>query len=221
MPRTREGAAVRRRERRLAWTVRFGVWAVLLLGATWRIRRIHGERFDAAGRSTAAVVFAFWHAAILPLLYQHRGSGAVVLISEHRDGEIIARIAERLGFRTLRGSTSHGASRALIGLARALAAGENVAVTPDGPRGPARRFASGSLVAAQRAGAPVLPIGLVVQRAWRLPSWDGFMIPKPFSRVTIAYGEPTPVRGATPREAADEAQHFEALIADAERAAGG
>ena len=81
------------------------------------------------------------------------------LISEHRDGELIARIAESLGFRTVRGSTSRGASRALVGLARELEAGHDVAITPDGPRGPARSFAPGALIAAQRANAPVIAVG--------------------------------------------------------------
>lgn len=214
-------ASPERAERRRRWIVRLGVWSVRLLGATWRIRRVHGEHYDDALRSDTPAIFALWHGQLLPLLYQHRGQGVAVLISEHNDGEIIARIAERLGFRTIRGSTSRGAGRALIAMSRHLKEGGNVAITPDGPRGPARSFAAGALAAAQRAGAKVVPIGVAASRAWRLHSWDSFMIPKPFSRVTFAYGDAVGPRGSSPREAAEEAPHFQRLMEAVEREAHG
>lgn len=212
-------ASPERAERRRRWIVRIGVWVLRVLGATWRIRRVHGERYDTALRSGEGVIFALWHGHMLPLLYQHRGEGVAVLISEHNDGEIIARVAERLGFRTIRGSTSRGASRALIAMARHVEAGGAVAITPDGPRGPARSFAPGALVAAQRAGATVLPIAVAAPRAWRLRSWDSFLIPKPFSRVTLAYGDAVPPHGSSPREAAEDTPRFEQLMAQVEREA--
>jgi lysophospholipid acyltransferase (LPLAT)-like uncharacterized protein len=203
----------------MAWTVRVGTWLIRLLGRTWRIRTIHQEIFDTVIRDRRPVVFTLWHGQMLPLLYRHRDRGVVVLISEHKDGEIIARIAERLGFGTMRGSTSRGAGRALVGLVRSLSEGRAVAVTPDGPRGPARSFAPGALVAAQRAGAPIVPLGVSASRAWRLRSWDRFLIPKPFSKVTISYGEPTMVSGDSPRDAADEGPRFTALMDEVERLA--
>jgi lysophospholipid acyltransferase (LPLAT)-like uncharacterized protein len=144
------------------------------------------------------------------------------VISEHRDGEIIARIVESFGFKTIRGSSSRGAARALIGIVRELERGSEVAVTPDGPRGPARRFASGALVAAQRVGVPIVGVGVFASSAWRLNSWDRFMIPKPFSRVQVAYTLPTSVVATSAREAEGEAPRFESLLnhalAEAERA---
>jgi len=137
------------------------------------------------------------------------------VISSHRDGEVVAGVAERLGMRTIRGSSTRGAARALLGVVRELESGGEVAMTPDGPRGPARRFASGALVGAQRAGAPIIGIGVSASRAWFLKSWDRFMIPKPFSRVRVAYSTPTQVLAGSAREAEDEAPRFEALIADA------
>jgi hypothetical protein len=156
---------------------------------------------------------------MLPLLYQHRDEGVSVLISEHRDGELIARIAQSLGFRTVRGSTTRGASRALIGLARELEAGRDVAITPDGPRGPARSFAPGALIAAQRADAPVILVGVAVRRAWRLRSWDRFVIPRPFTRVGIAYSDPVTLDADNPRAAAQEAPRFQMLMAETEQRA--
>src|SRR5262249_24411009 len=128
-----------------------------------------------------------------------------------------ARAAERFGFRTVRGSTSRGASRALVGLARALEAGYDVAITPDGPRGPARTFAPRALIAAQRAAGPVVAGGVTASRRWRLRTWDRFLIPKPFARVTFSYLDPVHPGGADARAAAQETGRFESLMADAER----
>jgi lysophospholipid acyltransferase (LPLAT)-like uncharacterized protein len=157
---------------------------------------------------------------MLPLLWQHRGQGVAILISEHGDGEIIARTALSLGFQTIRGSTSRGASRALIGLIRHLEGGGEVAITPDGPRGPRGEFAPGAAVAAQRAGAALLMVRASTRRAWHLRSWDRFIIPKPFARIHISYST-TRVNAATPREAAEEAPRLGRLMEETGRAAEG
>ena len=212
--------AERRRERQMRWIIRLGVPLVRLLGWTWRIRLVNGDKgLDRLRRERRPVVFALWHGDMLPLLYQHRGEGVSVLISEHRDGEMIARVAKSLGFRTVRGSTTRGASRALVGLARELMDGHDVAVTPDGPRGPARSFAPGALIAAQRARAPVIAVGLAVRHAWRLESWDRFVIPKPFSSVRIAYSDPVLLDAANPRAAAQETSRFQRLMLEVEQLA--
>jgi len=177
-----------KRDRKIATIAFGGTWLVRLMGLTWRIR----VRDDAELRRLRAerkpVVFALWHGQMLPLLYHHRGEGVAVLISEHGDGEIIARVAAKLGFRTVRGSTSRGAARALLGLARELRDGNDLAITPDGPRGPAKSFAPGTVIVAQRGNAPIIPTVVQVKSAWRLKSWDRFMIPKPFTTITVAYG---------------------------------
>ena len=202
-------------ERRLRWLTRGGYAALRALAATWRLHVVGREPVDALRARGEPLVFAFWHGQMLPLLFQHRDEGVAILISAHRDGELIARVAHRFGFRTVRGSTSRGGGRALLGLVRELEQGREVAVTPDGPRGPAERFAPGALVAAQRAGAHIIPVAASARPAWRLRSWDRFMIPKPFARVTVAYGPPTRVQAATARDAGGEAERFERLVGDA------
>ena len=204
-----------KRERKLRWITRAGYHAIRAIARTWRIRVVHREPLDALRAAGAPVAFAFWHGQMLPLLYQHRDEGVAILISSHRDGEIITRIAHRFGFRSVRGSTSRGGGRALLGLVRELESGGEVAVTPDGPRGPAEKFAPGALIAAQRSSAWIIPVAAVANRAWRLRSWDRFLVPKPFARVTVAYGEPTQVLAKTARDAELEAGRFEALLADA------
>jgi len=199
-------------ETRVRWIVRAGTTLIRLLAMTWRMRPENDDAMRSARASGQRVIFTLWHGELLPLLWQHRKEGVAVVISEHRDGEIIAQIAERLGYATVRGSSSRGGSRALIGLMRAIEAGRDGAVTPDGPRGPAHVFAPGAAIAAQRTGAPLVPVRASASRAWRLKSWDRFLIPKPFATVRVSYGPPTMVDAASPREAAEQAPRLQALL---------
>ncbi len=205
-----------RRELRQRLVVAVGLAIIGVLGRTWRyrIRDDEGWRRLRAGRRP--FLFVLWHGGLLPLTFWHRDEGITVLVSEHSDGEIIARVIEAWGYRTIRGSTTRGASRALLGLIRELEEGRVLAVTPDGPRGPARKFQPGALVAAQRAGVPLVAITLGVDRAWSFGSWDRFLVPKPFARVTIAYSPPTTVDGASSRDAMKETGRFEAIMQKAE-----
>jgi lysophospholipid acyltransferase (LPLAT)-like uncharacterized protein len=199
-------------ELRVRWIVRAGTLLIRLIAMTWRVRRVNDEPVRALRASGQRVIFTLWHGELLPLLWDHREQGIAVVISEHRDGEIIAQIAERLGYATVRGSTSRGGGRALIGLMRTIQAGRDGAVTPDGPRGPAHVFAAGAAIAAQRTGAPLVMVRASASRAWRLKSWDRFLVPKPFATVRVIYGPIVPVSAASPREAADEASRLGALL---------
>jgi len=200
----------------LAWrprlTLLLGKGVIGALAPTWRTRVVNEEHLNELRASGRPFIYSLWHGHLLPLLWHHRGSGVAILISEHRDGELIARAAQWLGYRLIRGSTTRGAERALLSLVRELKGGRQVAITPDGPRGPARTFAPGALIAAQRSGAPILPVAASADRAWRLKSWDRFVIPKPFARVTVAYGAPTTVDAPSARAAADDAPRVEALM---------
>ena len=109
----------------------------------------------------------------------------------------------------------------MISLVRELKSGHEVAITPDGPRGPSETFAPGALVAAQRSDSFILPVAASADRAWRLRSWDRFVIPKPFARVTIAYAAPTKVMATDARAAAEEGPRFERLMGEAVGIAGG
>ncbi len=163
-------------------------WLLRMLGATWRVR-VHGRSALLARQpDDPRVVLTLWHGQMLPILWSHRQPTAS-MISEHKDGEIIARVLGRLGFSAIRGSTSRGGARALLEAVRVLKSSD-VAVTPDGPRGPRHTFAPGALAIASRAGAYIVPIVAFVDRKWQLKSWDAFEIPKAFARVTISYGTP-------------------------------
>jgi lysophospholipid acyltransferase (LPLAT)-like uncharacterized protein len=207
--------------RRARWLSLVGTWIIRMVGVTWRVRILDAAPVDRLRHDGQPVALLLWHGQLLPLLYVMRFQSIACLISTHRDGELIAQIARRLGCKLIRGSSSRGAERALLGLVRTLKDGFTVAVTPDGPRGPYRTFAPGALVAAHRANAPVVAFGVHATRAWYLKSWDQFMIPKPFARVTIVFDTPVMVPGSSARDAADAVSFFTDRMASVGRRAAG
>jgi len=167
-----------------------GYRAVAGLGATLRWRTEGLEHLETIARSGRQPVMAFWHGRILSATFFFRRRGIVVMTSENFDGEWIAGIIERFGYGTARGSTSRGARKALLQLVREMAAGRPAGFAVDGPRGPARIAQPGAVWLAQATGNPVLPFHLEADRHWSLRSWDRTQIPKPFSTVALAVGEP-------------------------------
>jgi lysophospholipid acyltransferase (LPLAT)-like uncharacterized protein len=170
-----------------------GLALVSVLARTWRYR-LHGQEHpQALYDAKRPFIFALWHNRILPLLYLHRHEAMVLLISRHRDGGLLATLAERWGYRFVRGSTRRGGEVGLLGVVRALGAGSVVTLTPDGPRGPAERVKPGIVAAAQHAAVPIVPAAARPSRAWWLRSWDRFCIPKPFATIEVVYGAPVVV----------------------------
>ena len=163
------------------------------LGQTlrWRVEGLpHLDAIHASGRQP---VMAFWHSRILPATFYFRRRGIVVITSENFDGEWIARIIERFGYGTARGSTSRGGLKAMLQLVRDMDRGRPAGFTLDGPRGPARVAQPGALWLARTTGNPVLPFHLEASRAWTLRSWDRTQIPRPLSTVALVVGAPMDV----------------------------
>lgn len=157
---------------------------------TTRWTQVGRHHLDALRERDERVVFVFWHGEMLSLIQHHRHEGIVCLVSQHGDGEYITQILHRKGFGTARGSSTRGGSKGLRELLRAARSGLDLAVTPDGPKGPVHGFKPGALVAAQLTGLPMLPLAVRCSSAWRARSWDRFMVPKPFSRIRVVYGPP-------------------------------
>jgi lysophospholipid acyltransferase (LPLAT)-like uncharacterized protein len=171
------------------------VWLLVrVVGATLRYRDVNAPGVPCGQTVPGPTVFAFWHCAMLACAHRFRGLGIAILVSRSFDGELIARTVERLGFVAVRGSSSRYAAGALRGMQQAYAEGRRCAFTPDGPRGPARVAKPGPVQLAQLTGATWIgAFHAEPSRCWRLRSWDGFMIPKPFCTVTFgwpAYVEP-------------------------------
>lgn len=202
---------------RVKWLSRVGTWLMRALGLTWRYEVVNESVVRAAHAAGERIMFVLWHGDLVPLTYFHRRRGIAMLVSEHADGEIIARVAERLGYLCVRGSTSRGAARALLELTRTLHEGHDLAITPDGPRGPAQSFAPGAAIVAQRTGAPVIAVGVSASSAWRLRSWDRLLIPRPFARVRVSYSDAAYVSAdAGLRAAATQAPRLRELLFQAE-----
>ncbi|GMR12881.1 MAG: lysophospholipid acyltransferase family protein [Gemmatimonadota bacterium] len=188
-----------------------GMLGSLFLTLRYRLNGVeHLDRFRAAGQP---VIFVFWHGQMLPLVHLHRNEGSVVLVSEHADGEYITQILRRYRFGTVRGSSTRGAVKGLKGMIRAARRGRDLALTPDGPQGPRFRLKAGALMVAQVTGMPILPVATGATAAWRMSSWDRFMVPKPFSRVSVEYGAPHVIpRRASEAELRDHAAALESEL---------
>ena len=176
---------------------RLSAGAIGLLGGTLTIRMIGEEYLERAREGGRRVLYAFWHEGLLVATYAFRRQGIQVLVSQHRDGELIARAIERMGYGTIRGSSTRGGTRALFRMASAGAAGDDLGVTVDGPRGPRLEVKPGTLFIAGRSGLPIVPFAVASHKPWELSSWDRFMVPRPFSTAAIAFGEPLEVPGDT------------------------
>ena len=194
------------------------------LGASVR-RRYHGEaEIRRREREGERFILVFWHRHLLLMPYAYRGRRISVLVSQSRDGELIARTVARLGIHASRGSSSRGGAAGLRGLLRRAREGYDLAFTPDGPRGPAGVVQPGVILAAASTGWPIVPVAIAASRSRRLASWDRFLVPLPFGTVHYVYGEPLAVpRGTRGEEiesaAAELARRLDLTEAAAERLA--
>ena len=180
------------RGRRHAWWVEPASAAaaalVWTLGRTWRLDVSGMAEYDRHLAAGGRCIFALWHSRLFPTLYSHRGRGVAALVSRSQDGEIIARVIERLGFVTARGSTTRGGEAGVLELMHWAEQGRSLTVTPDGPRGPAEHVKPGLVFLASHTGLPVLPVASAAAHEWVMQSWDRFRIPRPWSRVLVDYG---------------------------------
>jgi len=184
----------------------FGYPLVNALGRTlrWRVEGLH--HYDAIVAAGRQPVMAFWHGRILPATVFFRGRGIVVITSENFDGEWIARIIERFGYGTARGSTTRGGRKAMRQLMREMERGRPAGFTVDGPRGPARVAQPGAVWLARTTGNPVLPFHLEASSHWTASSWDRTQVPKPFSTVALTIGAPLEVAADATADQLDAAR---------------
>ncbi len=221
----------------LGWRARFRaalvarlLQAVLaLLGASTRLRTVAGDEVLATFHAERRpALFVFWHDRMLIGSYfmarrfQARGYPMTVLNSPSRDGELGSRVVRYFGGESVRGSTSRGGTRALRGLLRSAARGNGLMLMPDGPRGPRHRVKPGIVAIAQLAGIPIVPLSWAAARSWHLGSWDRMEIPRPFTRVCVAAGEPIVVpRRLDEEDFARYAAAVESTLEDLEELARG
>lgn len=167
---------------------------IRLLMSTVRVELRNYHQPEAGG------ILLGWHGRVILATKAYRGKGFWAMISHSRDGEMQYRIFSRLGFNIIRGSTGRGGAQALIECIKALKGGAVFALTPDGPRGPSGVVQMGVVTMAKKSGKPLIPVGVGTDRRWLFKSWDRYMIPKPFARGIMVFGEPI----AVPADASDE-----------------
>jgi lysophospholipid acyltransferase (LPLAT)-like uncharacterized protein len=176
------------------FTLRQRIALTLITAAGWLLVRLIGPTLkytisiEEGGLHSAwvcPVVYVFWHRCVIPALYWYRGKDIAVMTSSSFDGEYIARIIEKFGYHAVRGSSTRGGVRALLGMHNEIDQGRAVAFTIDGPRGPRYIAKPGPALLARNVKLPILAFHCAVERAWILNSWDRFIIPKPFSRVVL------------------------------------
>ena len=156
--------------------------------ATCRLTIRDAHYIDEA-KAQGAVIVPFWHYSIFYILHHLRQYPGVALVSASRDGEFIARIAQRLNFATVRGSSHRQGVGALKGLLKAMREGRHVGLVADGSQGPARRVQPGAVFLAAKTGAPILPMVWAADRCKIFGSWDRTVLPLPFCRIVLRYGK--------------------------------
>jgi lysophospholipid acyltransferase (LPLAT)-like uncharacterized protein len=190
-----------RKQRILLWLITWTAFLIIrILGPTLRFA-ISWEDDSPGSLEARPFVYSFWHSCMLPAMYLWRDLQIRVMSSDSFDGEYTGRIMRKFGFVKVRGSSTRGAVRALLGMRRELEAGWTVAFTIDGPNGPRYVAKPGPVMLARSTGVPMVVFHMAVERAWVLKTWDQLMIPKPFSRVLMRVSQ----RITVPKNA-DEAQ---------------
>lgn len=198
------------------WLLAVGYWLLRLWMPTLRY-----QLEDRGGLTTASpnerFIGAIWHNRLLLLPYVIRRflptRRGAALISPSRDGDLLADLVERFGFEVVRGSSSRKGASAMRQLADVIARGDDVMITPDGPLGPAYELGPGIIFLAQQSGAAIALLNLEFSSCWRLKSWDRFILPKPFSRVRVVFGQPHFVRQTSDAaEFEEERQRLQAAM---------
>ncbi len=169
----------------------FRIW-----GKTLRFTRINHQAMTSREKQGESLVFAIWHDELFPLTYLHRDEGVVAVVSSSNDGEILARVMQRLGYGMARGSSSRQGLRALLKAMKQIGSrerpsGRHVVLTVDGPRGPRHQAKPGAIYLASKAGIPIMPVRVRISRAKIFTkAWDRFQLPLPGARCDVIYGEP-------------------------------
>ena len=170
------------------------VWALFsLVGRTWRFEVIAEEGVTPipSGVKSPAEIYCFWHRCVLPADFYFRHSRAVIIVSQSFDGELITRVLKLFGYDAVRGSSSRGSREGLLGLKHVIETGRTAIFTADGPRGPIYQTKMGPIKLAQLTGAPIGAFYLLPEHAWVMPSWDRFLIPRPFTRICVSWARQT------------------------------
>lgn len=159
------------------------------------------------------IILAFWHGRLMMMPYSYPGNGITILVSRSKDGELVARTVEGFGIESVRGSSSKGWLGGVRGLLKAVRDGRDVAITPDGPRGPGMKAQMGAIQIARTTGLPIIPMTFSASKKKTFKSWDSFILPYPFSRGVFICADPIRVeRDAGAEEMEDARKRLEETL---------
>ncbi|MHB8929071.1 MAG: lysophospholipid acyltransferase family protein [Melioribacteraceae bacterium] len=173
--------------------IRFASAAIRLLLKTLRIKTVNGESLYKLQNEKKNFVTAFWHGSMMIGWFIHRNDNAAALVSQSKDGDVLASILEKWNYHVVRGSSSTGGSDALTIMILLIREGYSLAITPDGPRGPIYNMKAGAVITAKKSNAPLFLIGIGIKKKIVLKSWDRFEVPIPFSKVVAVYSDPVSI----------------------------
>ncbi|RPJ03679.1 MAG: DUF374 domain-containing protein [Deltaproteobacteria bacterium] len=165
-------------------------WTIKILGWTMRLEEVHAEIPGSFQGKGTPGIGAFWHGRLLMMPLVYKGKKLSFLVSAHRDGQIVGRALKRFGYQAILGSTTRKGFSAFKQMLRANQEGSDIALAPDGPKGPRYRVQIGVIELAKLTGRPVVPLTFSASRRKLLKTWDQFLLPCPFSRGVFIWGEP-------------------------------
>ncbi|GAB6137336.1 lysophospholipid acyltransferase family protein [Halanaerobaculum tunisiense] len=175
------------KEKMIPW---LAYWLSRLTNGSLRLQVKGRDQVTKLQKSNQQIIFAMWHGHLWLPVYYLADKDYVALASRSDDGEYISRVLAKFGWEVVRGSTSRGGARSLLQLVKKLRAGKNIAITPDGPRGPRHQVKSGVLYLAQKTDSVIIPLGVAFNRKKVFSSWDQFELPYPFTKSALVYGRP-------------------------------
>ncbi len=179
-------------------------WLIRFVHLTMRVTRVGFESYRSILDRNERFILAFWHGRLMMMRYAYPGPGITVLISQSKDGELVARTMARFGIESVRGSTSRGSFGGVKGLLSSVRSGRDLAITPDGPRGPGMKAQMGIIQIAAKTGLPIIPVSFGAEKKKVFRSWDSFILPYPFTRGVFVCAEPVYVPRKASREEMEE-----------------
>ncbi len=185
-----------------------GYWVIRILGRTMRFEVVNPEVQKSFLERGIPYIGAFWHGRLLMMPFGYEGKKLSFLVSPHRDGLIIGKALKQFGFNPIFGSSTRGGSSALTAMVEAIQNGSDMAIVPDGPRGPRQKLQFGVIELARRTGNPILPLSFSASKKRIFKTWDRFLLPYPFSKGVFIWGDPIYVDRDGDRDYLEEMRRF-------------
>jgi len=193
--------------------IRCASFAVRILLKTLRIEIKNGDAIKKSVAEKKNFISAFWHGSMIIGWYIHRNENVAALVSQSKDGHVLAATLEKWNFHVVRGSSSTGGHDALYLMIDLIRENHSLTITPDGPRGPIYEMKAGAVVTAKKTNVPLFLVGIGIKRKAVLKSWDKFEIPAPFTKVTVIYSDPIWIEDSLSREETNKKiEECEALL---------